>query len=154
MLNPGEVSDAPSPVMTLRVGDLWLAVPVEQVARIAITTHLWPVPTARADHLGLMDNNGEIVPVLRLAPEAPTAKPLGAEQLVAVLQVRGEAIGLAIDGAGRVYDGFRMSPNPAAPPEALRTTGAKAAHGADQDFWIIDPDALWRAAQSDTLSHS
>jgi chemotaxis signal transduction protein len=67
-----------------------------------------------------------------------------AEQLVAVLHVRGETIGLAVDAAGRVYDGYRLPPSSEEPPDELARLDARAVGAADKRIWLIDPDRLWQ----------
>src|SRR5512133_3260565 len=101
MAKGGEVIDSPSPVMTFEAGGRWLAVRVDQVDRVAVTSRLWPVPLASRYHAGLFDSGTELVPVMRLDD---TPAPSATEQLLALLHVRGASMGLSIERAGRVYD--------------------------------------------------
>ena len=139
----GEVTDAPRPVMTFRVAGEWVAIPVEQVDRIAQAATLWPVPLGFPQHLGLLDDGGELIPVLRLDDDASTADTRGDERLVAILHVRGESVGLAIDQAGRVYHGFRAGTSGAKPPLRLQAIGAQSVFNDDGPCWLINPDQLW-----------
>jgi chemotaxis signal transduction protein len=127
--------------MTLSVAGHWLAVPVEQMDRIAVATRVWPVPMAWPEHVGLFEDGGELVPVLRLSPSQAA---LSVEQLVAVLHVRGEPVGLAVDAAGRVYDSFHLPPHAEDPPGELADLNARAANAGDRLIWLIDPDRLWQ----------
>ncbi|MBI5510044.1 MAG: chemotaxis protein CheW [Deltaproteobacteria bacterium] len=140
----GEVIDSPRPVMTFRVAGEWLAIPVEQVERIAQTATLWPVPMSVPQHLGLLDDGNTLVPVLRLDAHRSGRDHGAEEQLVAILHVRGEAVGLAIDAAGRVYHGFRSGPTGARAPGPLAAIGARPIYSSDGPCWLIDPDELWR----------
>ena len=144
----GEVNDSPRPVMTFRVAGEWLAIPVEQVDRIAQTAALVPVPLSCLQHLGLMDDGGELIPVLRLEGAPSPEVRRGEERLVAILHVRGESVGLAIDAAGRVYHGFRAGSTDATPPPLLANVGAQSVFNSDGHCWLIDPDRLWQDLQT------
>jgi chemotaxis signal transduction protein len=143
MAHTGEVTDSPSPVMTFDVGGSWLAVRVEQVDRVAVAPQLWPVPLARPEHVGLFDSGQELLPVLRLrtTPETPT--PTAGEQLVALLHVRGESVGLAIDRAGRVHDHWWLDETSTPPPGDLAAAGAAAAISSSFRFWLVNADRLF-----------
>lgn len=148
----GEVSKAPGAVMTFCIAGNWLAVPVEQMDRIALANRIWAVPLSQREHIGLMDDAGELVPVMRL--DSAVAPEVGAEQLVAVLHVRGETVGLAVDTAGRVHDRFRLVPNKDEPPAGLAAAGARCADSDGERFWLIDPDQLWQTAPDAAASPS
>jgi chemotaxis signal transduction protein len=134
----GEASFSPSPVMTFQVSGDWLAVRVEQVDRVAMAPRLWPVPMAHPQHIGLYDTGQELVPVLCL--DGRPTKP-ESEQMLAILQVRGESVGLAIDRAGRVYDRYRFDDAPA--PATLRHAQPRRGVTADARFWVLDADRLF-----------
>jgi chemotaxis signal transduction protein len=148
MAKLGEVGDSPSPVMTFQIGSDWLAVRVEQVDRVAMAPRLWPVPLATPEHLGLFDAGAELVPVMSLDPE----RPRGGEQMLAILHVRGESVGLAIDKAGRIYDRYRRhDARTAPPPTAFRAARPTRVVATDGAFWLVDADQLF-AEPSDTPS--
>jgi chemotaxis signal transduction protein len=140
----GEVIDSPRPVMTFRVAGEWVAIPVEQVDRIAQAATLWPVPLSFPQHLGLLDDGGELIPVLRLDDAASASETRGDDRLVAILHVRGESVGLAIDQAGRVYHGFRAGAPSATPPPRLQAIGAQPVFSGDGSCWLVNPDRLWQ----------
>jgi hypothetical protein len=137
-------TDSPNPVMTFRVASTWLAVPIAQMDRVACAEQLWPVPLARPEHAGLMFDDGELVPVLRLGPHQANG------ELVAILHVRGESVGVAVEVAGRVHDSYRFIEGER-PPDWLRAAGPRRAQGPDSDFWLIDPDRLWLAPDERNL---
>lgn len=143
MQSSGEVTTSPGPVMTLSVAGHWIAVPVEQMDRIVVATRVWPLPLAWPEHLGVVEDGGELVPVLGLTPSQPQHIE-DAELLVAVLHVRGEPVGLAVDAVGRVHDGFRLLAIAEDPPAVLAELGARAADAGDQRIWLVDPDRLWQ----------
>ncbi|MEE8408237.1 MAG: chemotaxis protein CheW [Myxococcota bacterium] len=128
--------------MTFCVAGDWLAVPVEQMDRIALADRIWAVPLSQRDHIGLMDDAGELIPVMRLGPSV-TVGADDDEQLVAILHVRGETVGLAVDTAGRVHDRFRTISTDDEPPAGLAASGAQCADSDGERFWLIDPDQLW-----------
>jgi chemotaxis signal transduction protein len=140
MGNNGEVSDSPSPVMTFEAGGRWLAVRVDQVDRVAVTSRLWPVPLASRYHAGLFDAGTELVPVMHL-DDAPSAS--ATEHLLALLHVRGATMGLAIERAGRVYDRWSFEDARDAAPEVITAAGAVPAHSSDHHFWLVDADRLF-----------
>ncbi len=140
MAKLGEVGDSPSPVMTFQIGGDWLAVRVEQVDRVAMAPRLWPVPLTRAEHRGLFDSGQELVPVMSL----DSARPAAAEQMVAILQVRGESVALAIDRPGRIYDRYRRQDiKTEPPPPAFRDAKPTRVVAADGPFWLVDADQLF-----------
>ncbi len=146
MVYPGEMTDSPSPVMTFEVAGSWLAVRVEQVDKVAVASRLWPVPFAQPEHLGLLDSGQELIPVLTLELGSAARKREAAipkEQLVAILHVRGEPVGLAIDRAGRIYDRYRFEPARGKPPLALAVAEAEPASTADGRFWLVNADRLF-----------
>ncbi len=132
--------------MTFQVAGTWLAVPVEQMDRIAFAERLWPVPLARPEHAGLMDDDGELIPVLRRGQGPAPAEPL----LVAVLHVRDESAGVAVDAAGRVYDDCRALPDTTAAPVAVTAVNPRRVESSGNAFWLIDPDRLWPAPEAHT----
>lgn len=144
----GEAAESPRPVMTFRVAGEWLAIPVEQVDRVAQTAALCPVPLSFAQHLGLLDDGGELIPVLKLEGASGIEDRPGEERLVAILHVRGESVGLAIDAAGKVYHGFRAGLADAAPPRLFQSIGARSIFNGDGHCWLIDPDQLWQSLQT------
>ena len=137
------------PVMTFQSNDVWLGVRVEQMDRVALAPKLWPVPLADPRHVGLLPHGDTLVPVFSLTPRKSASV---SEYLVAVLVVRGEPVGLAIERAGRVYDRYRfLSAQDVTRPGALGTTDALPAQAAGLDFWFIDADLLWPNEQSGTI---
>jgi chemotaxis signal transduction protein len=140
MRDLAEESDSPTPVMTFRVAGTWLAVPVDRMDRIVTANRLVPVPLAAEDHIGLLETGAAVVPVMRLAP--PTAERHG-EQLVALLRIRGETVGVTIDAAGRVYRSFHPRHDSAAPPAEIAASAPVPAQAEDCPFWLVDPDRLW-----------
>ena len=140
--------------MTFCVAGHWLAVPVEQMDRIAFAERLWPVPLARPEHRGLMDDGGELIPVLDLRANLDERHDSGL--LVAVLHVRGENVGLAVDSPGRVHDRFHLLPDGDEPPALFSDAAIRRADADDTCFWLIDPDKLWstRATEATTLPPS
>jgi chemotaxis signal transduction protein len=142
-LGEGEASFSPSPVMTFQVASHWLAVRVEQVDRVAVAPRLWPVPLSQPDYLGLYDTGSELVPVVRLDPEHHESER---EQMLAILHVRGESVGLAIDRPGRVYERYRVDDAPA--PEHLAPAEPKRGIAADVRFWLLDADRLFTFDQA------
>jgi chemotaxis signal transduction protein len=137
---------SPSPVMTFEAGGSWLAVRVDQVDRVAVASRLWPVPLARAEHAGLFDIGEELIPVLRLDNSQIGATSDGVEQLVAVLRIRGQVVGLAIDRAGRVYERYRLEEKRTHAPFGLDAAGALPVVSSDDRFWLVDPDRLFAFA--------
>ncbi len=140
MAYEGDFTGSPPPVMTFQAGGSWLAVRVEQVDRVALAPRLWPVPLARPEHVGLLDSGGELVPVLHLDDTQATCT---SEQMVALLHVRGESVGLAIDRAGRLYDRYRIDQDSTADSPALAAVQARRAVAGDHSFWLIDADRLF-----------
>ena len=126
--------------MTFQIAGHWLAVPVAQMDRIAFAERVWPVPLGRPEHLGLIHDADEIIPVLRLQQSNEKSSVPPAPQLVAVLHVRGESVGLAVDSAGHVYDHYQLEEDQPDPPESLSSIFPKRVKGADRKFWLIDPD--------------
>ncbi len=137
----GEVADSPTPVMTFQVAGSWLGVPVEKMDRITSTERLWPVPLALPHHLGLMHDNGELLPVLTLATRLDMHTH---SDLVAVVHVRGDSVGIAIDAAGRVYDDYRVHPGGSEAPLGLAIPEPKWTRTPNTEFWLFDPDRLWQ----------
>ncbi len=138
MRESGDASPSLNAVMTFCAAGEWLGVPVHQMDRVAMAPELHPVPLARRDYLGLFDDHGELVPVLHLG-----ARDHEPTHMVAILQVRGEPVGLAITAAGRVYDADSLRSREGKPPVWLAHAGAKALSTPDRTFWLIDPDRLW-----------
>jgi chemotaxis signal transduction protein len=133
----GELGAEINPVMSFEADGARLAVRIDQVDGVVLASPLAPVPLTRPEHLGVFARGDELVPVLSLEP-----RPARAEQMVAVLQVRGEPVGLAIDRPGRVHQHYRADEGPAAPP-ALARANAVHARGGGESFWLVDPDRLW-----------
>ena len=129
------------PVMTLQVADHWIAVRIDQMESVALAAHLWPVPLAQPGYVGLHDNGEQIVPVLALDEHTPAST---LEQLVAILEVRGRTVGLAIQRAGRVHEHYWVDDAAAEIPPSLERLGAQLAHASEQSFWLIDTDNLWQ----------
>ena len=144
----GEVGDSPRPMMTFRIAGEWLAIPVEQVNRMAQPAILWPVPLSSSQHLGLMDDGGELIPVLELERGPRTKELRGQERLVVIVHVRGEPVGLAIDATGRVYHGFRAGVADTPPPPFLADLGVQSVFSGDGQCWLLDPDRLWQDLQT------
>jgi len=111
---------------------------------VALAPKLWPVPAARPEYRGLFDQgDNNLVPVLDL-----TAQPqsqISEQQLVAILHVRGEPVGLCIDRAGRVYDDYQIlesTPDKTVSHVSTRR-GQAGTNSNNEAFWLVDPDALW-----------
>lgn len=134
------------PVMTLQVGREWLGVPVVQLDRVVSASRLYPVPLTRPDYLGLLDNGQELVPVMQLAPEPLRSRPAGQEQLIVIVHVRGEAVGLAIDRAGQLCTRYQIQIEETADemPELVAGVPARLALAETFRFWLIDTDQLWQ----------
>ena len=143
MAYQGERTDSPSPVMTFEVRGNWLAARVDQIDRVALAAQLWPVPLARPEHVGLFDNGHDLVPVLRLGPSDQPLKPPTEPQLVALMHVRGQTIGLAIERVGRVYARYRLEDGRLTAPDLLGAIGAQPARSSDFRFWLVDADRLF-----------
>ena len=154
MLAQGEVIESPRSVMTFRVAGEWVAIPLEQVARITAATKLCPVPLASPQHLGLLDDNTEVIPVLTIDEPAEPRESHAGERLVAILHVRGEAVGLAVERAGRICNGYRSAPASVEPPPMLKTIGATSILSDDGQCWLIDPDNLWRHPETNRFLQS
>ena len=131
--------------MTFQSNNVWLGVRVDQMDRVALAPKLWPVPLADSRHVGLLSHGEGLIPVFSLTPTSAPDQPPSQDQLVAVLVVRGEPVGLAIERAGRVYDRYRFtSTQDVSRPGALGEIDALPAHAAGLDFWFIDADLLWK----------
>ncbi len=143
----GEVLESPRPVMTFRVKTEWLAIPVEKVERVALAEKLLQMPCVRAEHLGLLLENGALIPVLELGSKATTVVPKEG-WLVAILHVRGESVGLRIDAAGRILHGWRATLRTGAPPAWLGDAAATTIVDTHEFCWLVDPDALWRGFET------
>ena len=142
------------PVMTFKVNGHWLAVCVTQVDRIATASHLWPIPFAISEHLGLYDTGQELVSVLKLDknPERDNTLSCKLEQLLIILQVRGETVGMVIDKAGRVYDSYEFDDtHNVAPPPYLAGVATRRLRSFDNLFWLVDADGLF-APTSETAA--
>ena len=136
---------AEGPVMTFCANGTWLCVDLEQVDSIAQPERLCPVPLADPKHMGLIDRGDSLIPVMNLAPDS-TRREDPSEPLVAVLQVRGESVGLLIDRAGRVEERYwsEDATTPVAPPAALEDLAPRRLLTAERPLWLIDADRLWR----------
>ncbi len=140
----GERIDSPKPVMTFAVGGYWLALKVEQVDRVAVAETLWPAPLARPEHAGFFDTGTELVPVFTLSRRDDRDRSsLYRDQLVALLHVRGNNAGLAIERAGRMHEHYWFEDTTTNPPSGLETSGAVAAKSSDASFWLVDADRLF-----------
>lgn len=139
MHQPREV-EAKERLMTFRVGGAWLAVRLGQLDRVALAEKLWGVPLAWSNHLGLFDDGQELVPVLRL-PESNSASWQG---LIAIVRMREERIGVAIEQAGRLYDAYSMESRNDTMPAALQGLPLTPGRNVDTEFWLLDTDLLWR----------
>lgn len=144
MYHNGETVDPQKPVMTLQVAGNWLAVGIDQVDRIALASCLWPVPMTRPEYLGLLDTGEELVPVLQLGEYVDPSTEMLGESMIALLHVRGETVGLAIEKPGQVFDMYRLDATATKPPTCLVEVGARQASAADSQFWLIDADQLWK----------
>jgi len=139
MAAPGGLAAELRPVMTFRIADEWVAVGIEQLESVELASQLWPVPMARSEYIGLHDNGDELVPILALDARAGH----GGEQLFAVLQVRGESVGLAIQRAGQVHTGYTLEDAVTSPPALLASLAPRRARSGERSFWLIDTDKLW-----------
>ncbi len=108
---------------------------------VALAERLWPVPLAIREYVGLYDHGDQLVPVLRL--NANESSSASAQQLLAILHVRGEPVGLAIDRAGQVLERYWMDDTMVAAPAMLSGLGARLARTGERTFWLIDTDELW-----------
>ncbi|MEO1275942.1 MAG: chemotaxis protein CheW [Pseudomonadota bacterium] len=124
-------------VMTVSVDGAYFGVLIDQVDRITIAQSLTAVPETEPEHLGLLEHEGELVPVLTLRP-----RPQRAEEMVLILKVRGHAVGLPIDGPGRVYDTWETAPTDTEADES-EVAGALACRAKGQHFWLVDADTLF-----------
>jgi len=143
MLESGGLHETRRPLMTFRVADEWIAVAVEQVETVTLAPRLWPVPRASADHRGLFDVNGALVPVLSLGLHPDQTPTPEVETLVAILQVRGESIGLEIDQPGQVFENYSLGEDET-PPEILAPLSPQRGSSRESRFWLVDADQLWR----------
>jgi chemotaxis signal transduction protein len=128
-------------LMTFRVAGAWLAVRLGQMDRVAVAEKLWSVPLAWSNHLGLFDDGQDLIPVVQLA-----GRPQGAQApLMVILSIRGQRVGVAIERAGHLYDGYEMlQKTPATLPAALLGLPLGAGRTSDADFWLLDTDLLWQ----------
>lgn len=130
--------------MTVTVRGAALGFSIEQVDRITVATDVIPVPESMPEHLGLIAHEDGYVPLLALEPRSPRD-----EELVVIVRVRGEPVGLSIDEAGRIHATWSLSDasdsNPTEAP-LPRLPGARRAQAAGQTFWWVDTDRLWEAA--------
>lgn len=161
MTNTGNDSD-PGPVMTFLVGNEWLAVRVEQMERVALATRLWQVPLSWPGYLGLLDNGHELVLVLHLTANdgendrenngqnGRVTVGAPAEQLVVILQVRGEAVGLAIGKAGRLCSTYELAEKPPTVPAVFAAVNPRFGYTLETRFWLIDTDRLWHKESNTT----
>lgn len=129
--------------MTFRIAGEWVAVRIAQMDRVAVATKLWPVPWTVSGYLGLYDSGQELVPVLQLTSDAATSGSGEREHLVAILQVRGEAVGVVIERAGRLCDNYDLQAADLPSPAALHRFQGRRAHTATESFWLVDTDQLW-----------
>lgn len=143
MAYQGERADSPSPVMTFEVRGNWLAARVDQVDRVALADQLWPVPLARPEYAGLFDSGGDLIPVLRLGPADSPPKALTDQQLVALMHVRGQSVGLAVERVGRVYSRYWLEERQSTAPKELGAIDAQSAISSDFRFWLVDTDRLF-----------
>ena len=129
-----------SPAMTFEIAGQQIGVRIDQMDSVALADRLWPVPFTRDDYVGLLDHNDALIPVMRLGnTQTETTK-----QLVAILHVRGEPMGLAIDKAGRLCDNYWIENTDDSAPDALLETGAQLARTSESSFWLLDADHLWQ----------
>ncbi|MEL6544181.1 MAG: chemotaxis protein CheW, partial [Myxococcota bacterium] len=84
--------------MTVSVDGAALGISIEQVDRITLAADVIPVPETIPEYLGLIAHDHAYVPLLALRPRAQRE-----EELVVIVQVRGEPVGLSIDDTGRIY---------------------------------------------------
>ncbi|MEM6531473.1 MAG: chemotaxis protein CheW [Myxococcota bacterium] len=128
-------------VMTVSVDGAYFGVLIDQVDRITMARSLAPVPDTEPEHLGLLEHEGELVPVMTLRPRAKRD-----EEMVLILKVRGHAVGLPIDGPGRVHNAWQTAPTDG---EEMNNAvaGALACRAQDQSFWLVDADTLWSESQ-------
>ncbi len=131
--------------MTVSVGGAALGLSIEQVDRITLATDVIPIPESLPEHLGLIAHQDGYVPLLALEPRG-----VREEELVVIVQVRGEPVGLSIDETGRVYSSWsfldsdgRGADSAEIPSPGARAPGAQRAQTAGQTFWWVDTDRLW-----------
>lgn len=140
------LSHEPHPLMTFSVAGTWVGVSIEHMQCVTLAEEIWPVPGAPPHHLGLFEHQAQLLPVLTMHDRPPP--PPICNQLLAVLQVRGDSVALAIDSAGQVVDHHWPVRAPATPPAHLAGGNPRRARSsqwlAKEDvFWLIDTDELW-----------
>ena len=140
--------------MTLQIGDEWLGVPVVQLDRVVLAVSLCPVPMALPEYLGLLDNGQELVPVMQLASDKSSGSRTAnhGEQLVAILHVRGESVGLAIDRAGQLCTRYEVDEAVGEVPKLISGVPARRACTEAECFWLIDTDQLWQTTPTSRRS--
>ena len=142
--------------MTFRIHRNWIAVRIDQMESVALAPQLWPVPTTPPEYVGLHDTGSQLVPVMRLDGSEPGTDDPGRaaqpDQLVAVLHVRGESVGLAIDVAGHVLERYWLEEPTPTPPASLAPLRPLLGRTSATSFWLIDTDNLWPQADAASLT--
>lgn len=133
------------PVMPFRIHETWLAMRLEQIESVVADARLWPVPLVREEYVGLLDHAGTLVPVLALDPDGVSEC-----NLVALLRVRGNMVGLAVAEAGHLTDHYWVDERagerkPLDGPQGLRLRPgqAQAVRNRERAFWLVDTQNLW-----------
>lgn len=115
-------------LVTFRLGEDLFAADIFSVERVLRYTAPTPVPDMPSYIEGVMDYQGQVVPIvnLRLRFELPAAPVVG-ETRTLVLNVGGEWIGVVVDGVTEVasYDRAAVSP----PPKLFRGLAAEYLKG-------------------------
>ncbi len=115
-------------LVTFRLGEDLFAADIYSVERVLRYTAPTPVPDMPSYIEGVMDYQGQVVPIvnLRLRFELPAAPVVG-ETRTLVLNVGGEWIGVVVDGVTEVasYDRAAVSP----PPKLFRGLAAEYLKG-------------------------
>lgn len=127
------------PVMTFQIGADWIGIRVDQMESVASASQLWRVPLTRPEYVGLHLQGEHLVPVMDIGRGS---RMHGGEQLIAILQVRGEPVGVLINQAGRVLDRY-YTENTSEPPLALEPFQPRMGRTGADSFWLIDTDKLW-----------
>lgn len=150
MAESGGLSAELRPVMTFRVAANWIGVRIDQMESVALAERLWPVPLVLREYVGLYDHGDQLIPVLRL--NANESSSVLVEQMLAILHVRGEPVGLAIDRAGQVLERYWMDDAMVEAPAMFGGLDAKLARTSERSFWLINTDKLWLSQQDGHLN--
>lgn len=144
MPDKGREPDTVGPVVTMSVDGSPIGVLVDQVERIVLARDLVAVPDSQPEHLGLLFHDNELVPVMTLRPRQARD-----EEMVAVVHVRGQSVGLSVDDAGRIHSRWEHCRSE---PGKRPVDHAVPACALNSTFWLIDTDRLWPRADDTTAA--